>query len=371
MMAKSLRDTVKALLTEGAASDTLKPGGGDAPKKIEGEVDDTGAAVVSADAPKKDYTKPVSKVPARPADKASASEPTKKLTSANIKETDEEEVEAEAPADEPVVTEVTEEEAVEPSPRDTFEFEVDVKEDMDAMFNGSDLSEEFKTKATAIFEAALKTNLKKYKAVLDEEYDVTVAEAVNVIAEEMETKVEKYLDYVAEGWMSENEVAIESSLRTELTEDFISGLRNLFMENFIDIPEDKVPVVEEMSAKVDELETKLNEEIKKNVDLKASINESKKVAAVATVIAAVTEGLTDTQAEKIKTLAEATEFTTEEEYTEKVKALKESYFPSKTVKKDNSLIVEVSDSPETPIVEETLEGPMAAYAKAISKSRPN
>jgi hypothetical protein len=368
MMAKSLKDTVKTLLAEGAASDTLKPGAGDPPKKIDGEVVDHGEALVKNDDPKKDLAKSTSKVPARPADKSSAAEPTKKLTTTNIKETDDEEIEVE---EDDTEEEIVSEDNDGQSPRDTFEFEVDVKEDMDAMFNGSDLSEEFKTKATAVFEAALKTNLKKYKEVLDEEYDVTVEEAVSVIAEEMETKVEKYLNYVAEGWMSENEVAIESSLRTELTEDFISGLRNLFMENFIDIPEDKVPVVEEMSAKVAELEEKLNEEIKKNVDLSASINEAKKTAAVATIIATVTEGLTDTQAEKIKTLAEATEFTTEEEFTTKVNALKESYFPKTTVKKDTAMIVEVSDTPDEPIIVENLAGPMAAYAKAISKSRPN
>ena len=263
--------------------------------------------------------------------------------------------------------EVEETNEVEPSAKDTFEFEVDVKEDMDAMFNGSDLSEEFKTKATGIFEAALKANLKKYKDVLDEEFDVTLEEAVNVVAEEMETKVEKYLNYISEQWMSENEVAIESSLRTELTEDFIAGLRNLFLENYIDIPEDKVDIVANMSTQVSELEDKLNEEIKRNIDLAASINEAKKV----NVIAAATEGLTDTQAEKIKSLAESTEFTTEEDFTSKVESLKESYFTTKAVKKDTTMIVEVSETPETPTVAEELTGPMATYAKAISKSRPN
>lgn len=377
-MVKSLRETVKTLLAEGAASATLSPGGGDPPKKIAGEVVDHGAPLVKVTDPKKDLAKSNSKVPARPADKAGASEPTKKLTSANIKEEDDEEEELEevgndSSKEEEILDEETEEETEEeedmegePSVKDSYKFEIDVTEDVNAMFNGSELSEEFKTKATDIFEAALVSNLQKYKNALDEEYDETIAAAIVVIGEEMETKVEKYLNYVSEQWLAENEVAIESSLRTELTEDFIAGLRNLFLENFIDIPEEKVDMIEEMSGKVHELEEKLNEEIKKNIALIDDINEANKV----NIIATVTEGLTDTQIEKIADLAMVSDFISEEDFTKKVSTLRENYFPVKGIKKDTTLIAEISEDPDAPIIKEELIGNMAKYATAIGKSLP-
>jgi len=350
MARKSLKDTVHELLNEGNA-ETLKPGSGpkDEIKKLETEVDDTGAAIDDVASEKKDFTKSVSK----------SKEPG---PNQNIKEEDEKDPEDE---DEPGPDDDGEDK--EKSVKETYEFKIDVKEDMDALFHGSDLSEDFKSNATNLFETAIKSKLKLYKEELDKEYDSAIAEAVSQITVHMDTKVEKYLNYVAEGYMAENEVAIENSLRTELTEDFISGLRNLFLENYIDVPEEKVNVLEGLSNKVNELEDRLNEEIKHNIELSETINESKKQLA----IASLTEGLTATQSEKIRRLAEEVEYVSDSDYTKKVQTLKESYFPTNTIKKDNSMLVEVSDNPNETIVEENLTGRMAQYAKTLGKFTPN
>lgn len=212
------------------------------------------------------------------------------------------------------------------------EYQVDMSEHVNALLEGEELSEEFKQKATTIFEAAVKQKVEEEIARLEEAYAATLEEQIEEITEELSGNVDDYLNYVVETWMNDNEIAIESGLRSELTEDFISGLRNLFAENYIDIPEDKVSVVEELSAKIDELEDKLNEEIENNVVLTKMLSESKKVEALNTIV----EGLTSTQAEKLKSLAEGIEFTDVEQYQEKLETLRESYFPA-SVKTDNVL----------------------------------
>ena len=393
-MPKSLKETVKALLLENENAATLKPGSKmsadaiDKTKRAEGEIVDLGPAIVTTDSAKKDLAKSTSKskepgpTPPVKAEKMKVLDkknPEDEMTSRDDDQDSDHITEADDDSDEDKedkkknkkndngsALRFCDDDEDDVKESRSFKFEVDVKEDMNAMFNGSDLSEEFKSHASTIFEAALISNLQKYKDVLDKEYDETVAEAVAEIAEQMDTKVEKYLNYVSEQWLAENEVAIESSLRTELTEDFIAGLRNLFLENYIDIPEDKVSVVEDMSLKVEELEDKLNEEIKRNIELAAEINEAKKINIVATV----TEGLTDTQAEKIASLAEAVDFTTEAEYTEKVTSLVESYYSAKPVKKDVTLIAEVSENPDAPIVQEEVNSTMSKYVNAIGKSLP-
>ena len=173
---------------------------------------------------------------------------------------------------------------------------VDMKEHVDALLAGEQLSEEFRTKATTIFESAVNARVKEEVSVLEEAYAKALDEAVEVRYKELENKVEDFLNYVAENWIAENEVAIEPSLRTELTEDFISSLRNLFLEHNIDVPEEKVSVVEAAQTRLAEVEAKLNEEIEKNVGLVKVINEQKKFEA----LVAESEGLTATQAEKLK-----------------------------------------------------------------------
>lgn len=240
-------------------------------------------------------------------------------------------------------------------------YQVDMSEHIEALFSGEDLSEEFKAKATAIFEAAVKAKLEEEIAVIEEAYAETLEEQIESIQEELSSNVDDYLNYVVEQWMGENEIAIEAGLRTELTEDFISGLRNLFAENYIDIPEDKVSVIEEMSERINELETKLNEEIETNVTLSKMLSESTRDD----VLLAACDGLTDTQAEKLKALAEGIAFTSVEEYAQKIDILRESYFNS-SVSSEHAL--DRAESNTNGMISEELQGPMAAYVRTLGKT---
>lgn len=245
------------------------------------------------------------------------------------------------------------------------DYEVDMSEHVEALLAGEELSEEFQEKAKTIFEAAVKQKVAEELAVLEEAFAATLEEEVSRINEELSSNVDDYLNYVVEQWTAENEVAIEASLRSELTEEFISGLRNLFAEHYIDIPEDKVNVIEEMGNKVAELEEKLNEEIERNVTLSKMLNESK----TNEILLNACDGLTDTQAEKLKSLAEGIEYSDANEYAQKVSVLKENYF-STSVKTDNVLdSVEVSSDGKSMISEE-LNGPMAAYVRTLGKTLP-
>jgi len=244
---------------------------------------------------------------------------------------------------------------------------MDMKEHIEALFQGEELSEEFKSKAETIFEAAVKQKVEQEVARIQEAYAETLDEQVQEITENLSANVDDYLNYVVEQWVNENEVAIEAGLRTELTEDFITGLRQLFAENYIDIPEDKVSVVEELGTKVEELEKKLNEEIDRNVKLNKSLNESKRFE----ILVDACDGLTTTQTEKLKSLAEGVEFTTANEFTTKVKTLRENYFPA-TVNADKVLDkaeAEVAQSGK--VLNEEISGPMAAYVRTLGKKLPN
>lgn len=254
---------------------------------------------------------------------------------------------------------VSEEEEYDMEPIEALE--VDLDEAVDALFEGEELSEEFKEKAKTIFEAALNEKLKTEIAILEQAYAESLEEEVAQIQEALNENVDGYLNYVVEQWVTDNEVAIESGLRSELTEDFISGLKALFEEHYIDIPEDKVSVVEGLQEQVDELEAKLNEEIDRNVELNKVINESKAYE----IVAEACEGLTDTQAAKLKSLAENVDFTDDASFTKKVATLKESYF-STEVKNDNVLTEEVLEEEAT----DNLNGPMAAYVKSLGKTQP-
>lgn len=258
------------------------------------------------------------------------------------------------------VTEETEAEA-----EDVMEdYTVDMSEHVDALLAGEELSEEFKEKAKTIFEAAVKQKVAEEIAVLEEAYAATLEEEVTRINEELSSNVDDYLNYVVEQWTAENEVAIEAGLRSELTEEFISGLRSLFTEHYIDIPEDKVSVIEEFGNKIEELEAKLNEEIERNVSLNKMLNESK----TNEILLNACDGLTNTQAEKLKSLAEGIEYSDVTEYAQKISVLKENYF-STSVKTDNVLdSVEVTDGKS--VISEELNGPMAAYVRTLGKTLP-
>ena len=247
-------------------------------------------------------------------------------------------------------------------------YEVDMSEHVNALLEGENLSEEFHAKATTIFEAAVKTKIEEEVALLEQAYAETLEERVSEIMEQISIDVDNYLNYVVEQWIEENEVAVESALRSELTEDFISGLRSLFAEHYIDIPEDQVPVVEELSSTVEDLEARLNEEIERNVALTSALNESRKVE----LVSAVCEGLTATQAEKLKGLVENVDYTNDDEFIEKISTLRENYFPS--VVKNNEDVLDRVDSAKAPgMINEsidTLDGPMAHYVKAIGRTLP-
>jgi len=241
-----------------------------------------------------------------------------------------------------------------------------VREDVNSMFgDDTTISEDFKAKAATIFEARVLDRVGQIQEQLESEYASVLEEAVEQIKEDLTEKVDDYLNYVVEQWMEENQIAIESGLRSEITEDFIAGLRNLFAENYINVPEDKVDLVEELAAKVEELEVKLNEEIETNIEYKKALTEAVKIQ----LTNEVCEGLTATQVEKIKSLAESVDFSTEEEFTEKLETLRENYFPS-GIKKANAAHlhehVEDTDGQKKPASADPF---IAAVSNAISKTR--
>jgi uncharacterized membrane protein YheB (UPF0754 family) len=244
------------------------------------------------------------------------------------------------------------------------DYQVDMSEHVEALLAGESLSEEFKDKATTIFEAAVKSKLEEEVAILEQAYAETLEERVEEIVEQLTADVDNYLNYVVEQWIEENEVAVESALRSELTEDFISGLRSLFAEHYIDVPEDSVNVVEELSNTVEELESKLNEEIERNVSLTSALNESRK----SELVLSVCEGLTTTQAAKLQGLAENVAYTSDEEFVEKISTLRENYFPV-AVSSDQVLDRIETHDPQS-LTESTLDGPMGRYVQALGRSLP-
>ena len=240
-----------------------------------------------------------------------------------------------------------------------------MKEDVNHMFSDDDaLSEEFKSKAVTIFEARIMDRVAQIEEEVEVKYASMFEEAVEEIKSDLTNKVNDYLEYVVEQWMADNEIAIESGLRSEITEDFIAGLRNLFAEHYIDVPEDKVDLVDELAGKVEELEEKLNEEIEHGIELRKALVESTKTE----IVRSVCEGLTDTQVEKIKSLAESVDFSTEEEYVEKLETIRENYFPTGVKKASVEQLHEKIEDAETG--DKKMVDPfVAAVSSAISKTR--
>jgi hypothetical protein len=239
-----------------------------------------------------------------------------------------------------------------------------MKEDIDALVEGENLSEEFVHKATTIFEAAVMSRVEEITEEIEKEYEEQFELSISQLKEDFATKIDDYLNYMVEEWMEENTLAIESGLRSEIVEDFIGGLRNLFAEHYIDIPEEKVDVVEELTQTVEELEEKLNEQINRSIELRKEINEHKKIQAVQ----AVCEGLTQTQVEKLKSLAESVEFTSEEDFADKLNTLKEAYVPSTVRSGEKSALEEGVEVPEDKPVKISADPLVDAVARTISKS---
>ena len=239
--------------------------------------------------------------------------------------------------------------------------EIDVAEHVEALVNGEgDLSEEFKRKAATVFEAAVKSKIRTELERLESEYEVQLKENVQSATNEMTDKVDTYLNYVTDEWMKENELAIERGLKGEIAEDFISGLKQLFEDHYIDIPDDKYDVLEAQSEKISELESKLSETIEKNVSLKDG--NAKLVREQ--VISEVYEGLADTEIEKFKSLTDDVEYTDEEAFREKLDTLKESYFPKTSME-----TTEINDDVETGTAQDIdLTPSMDAYMSAIGRT---
>ena len=237
------------------------------------------------------------------------------------------------------------------------------KEEVDALVGDADLSEEFKQKAATIFETAIKAKVKEESQRLQGEYETKLKEDTETQKAELVEKVDSYLNYVVEEWMQENKIAIERGIKGEIAEDFIGGLKKLFEDHYIDVPDEKYNVLEDQASKIEDLEKKLNEEIEKNVKSNKTIGELKRED----IAKAVSEDLTDTQKEKFNKLAEEVEYSNEEDFTTKVKTIKESYFGKQEAKSNDIDDVAVSDG--STVEPADLTNSMAAYSAAISKTK--
>ena len=267
--------------------------------------------------------------------------------------TDEQEVVAEEPTTEEVVAEaeVSEEEVVE---------EVNIEDDVNALLGGEELSEEFREKAKLVFETALNSKVSEVKEALEAKYQETLEEKIAEEKTALSERVDSYLEYVADEWFTENTLAVEQGLKTELTESFLSGMKGLFEEHYVSIPDDKYDVLESMVEKLDDMETKLNEQIEKNVSLNSRLGES-----VANgILESVSDGLAATQKEKLASLAESVEFESEESYREKLETLKESYFASKGTPTSNT--ENLSEGVDNSVGSVSHSPSMDAYLKSLS-----
>ena len=236
-----------------------------------------------------------------------------------------------------------------------------MKEDVAEMFSGDDLSEEFKERASTIFEAAVTARMNLETVRLEEEFAAQLDEAVAAVQEEMTEKVDQYLDYVVEQWIEENKLAIEASIRTNVTEDFMEGLRNLFAESYINVPDEKLDVLGELQAQVDELEEKLDESVNKQLELQAILDEATKEA----TFDEVSEGLAATQVEKLRTLAEGLDFSDAESYAKKLNIIKDKYFSEKKEVSTGVVTEEAENGIDQPV---EVPAHMAHYVTAISRN---
>jgi len=268
-----------------------------------------------------------------------------------VEVTDEQEIVAEEPATEEIVAE---EETVE---EETVEY--DMEDDLNALVKGLELSEENQGKAKTIFESAINSKASTIRAEIQEEFDSKLDEHVEEIKVGLQERVDSYLEYVADEWFDENQLAIENGLRADMTESFLEGMKGLFEEHYVEIPEEKYDVLKSMVEKLDDMETKLNEQIEKNINLNGRLAES----VADGILESVSDGLAATQKEKLASLAESVEFESETEYREKLETLKESYFPHKGARptsKTENLTEGVASAPED------ISGSMAQYVKTLS-----
>jgi hypothetical protein len=245
---------------------------------------------------------------------------------------------------------------------DEMKEEFDIEEDVNALLAGEELSEEFQEKARTIFEAAIKSKVAEIKEQLQDSYEATLVEEIEAIKEGLTDRVDAYLEYVADEWIAENVLAVEHGLKTEMTESFLEGMKGLFEDHYVTIPEDRYDVIESMVDKLDEMEEKLNEQIQRNVALNRRLAES--VADV--IFADVTEGLALSQKDKLASLAENVEFDGEESYREKLVTLRESYFPSRTAGTQRNASENLSESTDY-TQSQSVNGTMSAYLQTLQR----
>lgn len=330
---------------EEAQHDVAKKGAvkGDSMKKVDGEVQDLGPAVDEPQDKDTGSAKAGDKV------KKAADPKAKKIAASyNMKKADEQK-------------EDVEKDEKEESTLDSRLASIDVSEDVDALMNGQELSEEFKNKAKTIFEAAVKSKIRSEVERIEEESKKETETQMESFKSDLTEKVDNYLNYVVEQWLKDNELAIERGLKGEIAEDFITGLKTLFEEHYIDVPNEKYDVLESQSEKIDELEKKLNEQVEKNAELNGKVSGMVRDS----LIAEVSADLADTEVEKFKELAKDAEFTTEESFKEKLETLKESYFPKKKVVSESV----DSESENSEVESKEVSGSMASYLAAITKTK--
>ena len=271
-----------------------------------------------------------------------------------VEVTDDQEIVAEDPATEEQQEVVAEDQV------DEKTVEYDVEADVNALLGGEELSEEFKAKAKTIFEAAINSKASAIREEIQAAHDAKLEEDLNEAKASLQERVDSYLEYVAEEWFEENQLAVEAGLKADMTESFLTGMKGLFEEHYVQIPEEKYDVLKSMVEKLDDMETKLNEQIEKNINLNKRLAES----VADGILESVSDGLASTQKEKLASLAESVEFDSDEEYREKLETLKESYFPGKsapTTAKTETLSEGV-DSSGT----ESVSGSMESYLKTLS-----
>ena len=318
------------------------------PTHLKNDAVDMGKAVVS---PTDSNPDAASKAKQNTSDPAKKNEKDGSLPN-DLKGSSMKEEEVEVDADKEVVAETTD-----------SELEIDLSADVKALVSSdADLSEEFKDKAATIFEAAVKTRIQEQTKILEAQYEEKLSAETETVKEAMVEKVDSYLNYVVEEWMKENELAVERGIRTEIAEDFITGLKGLFKEHYIDVPEEKYNVLDDLTGQVKDLESKLNEQIEKNVNLSKDASELTR----ASLVVSVSEDLADTEKEKFASMAENVEYDSAEKFQEKLETIKESYFPKTKIEEATSNDEVDSVAANLPVDTGTSDA-MAAYTAAISK----
>ena len=336
-------DTVEEQIKNAANKDAAPA----EPNHLKNDAEDLGAPVVKPTDSNPDATKKVSKVSDQVNKDAKDGSLPKDQKPSGMKE-EEAEIEGEEIAEDK---------------EESTEMNIDLSDDVKALVStDADLSEEFKEKAATIFETAVKTRIQEQVKVLESQYEEKLSKETETVKEAMVEKVDSYLNYVVEEWMKENELAVERGIRTEIAEDFITGLKSLFKEHYIDVPEEKYNVLEDLTNQGKELEAKLNEQIEKNVNLTKEVSEFHKKQA----ILEVTADLAETEKEKFVSMAENVEYESADKFKEKLETIKESYFPKtkSEVTEENSVDSVAANEPAV----EASSDAMAAYTAAISKN---